>query len=141
MEKLRASNNPFLATMWWRVERPYHMLSDQAVVMRLLLLSASDTAMECHDCVLFQRGCKESLSAWMQTIKQAHPENCQTFHKLALGLTWVPVCFRDQSFCVFGAGKSIESSSQRCVCGQSCIARALGAMMRMLLIWLPVFSF
>ena len=70
------------------------MLSDQAVVMRLLLLSASDTAMECHDCVLFQRGCKESLSAWMQTIKQAeHPENCQTFHKLGSGFNLGPCLF------------------------------------------------
>ena len=49
---------------------------------------------------------------------------------------------RDQSFCVFGAGKSIEPSSQRFVNAQEtcCIARAFGTMMRMLLIWLLVFS-
>ena len=49
---------------------------------------------------------------------------------------------RDQSFCVFGAGKSIEPSSQRCVHARvtCCIARAFGTMMRMLLIWLLVFS-
>ena len=49
---------------------------------------------------------------------------------------------RDQSFCVFGAGKSIEPSSQRCVHAREtcCVARAFGTMMRMLLIWLLVFS-
>ena len=49
---------------------------------------------------------------------------------------------RDQSLCVFGAGKSIEPSSQRFVNAQEtcCIARAFGTMMRMLLIWLLVFS-
>ena len=49
---------------------------------------------------------------------------------------------RDQSFCVFGAGKSIEPSSQTCVHARAtcCIARAFGTMMRMLLIWLLVFS-
>ena len=49
---------------------------------------------------------------------------------------------RDQSFCVFGAGKSIEPSCQRCVPARAtcCIARAFGTMMRMLLIWLLVFS-
>ena len=49
---------------------------------------------------------------------------------------------RDQSFCVFGPGKSIEPSSQRFVNAREtcCIARAFGTMMRMLLIWLLVFS-
>ena len=49
---------------------------------------------------------------------------------------------RDHSFCVFGAGKSIEPSSQRCAHAREtcCIARAFGTMMRMLLIWLLVFS-
>ena len=49
---------------------------------------------------------------------------------------------RDQSFCVFGAGKSIEPRSQRFVNAREtcCIARAFGTMMRMLLIWLLVFS-
>ena len=50
---------------------------------------------------------------------------------------------RDQSFCDFGAGESKAPSSQRALNAQETrctggFIKAVGTMMRMLLIWLPV---